>query len=160
MEDVPAVAAQGLKDWFAGGGSKRKKEEILAEIERIGGAGELAKGAALGAMDGSQQFITQLGKTSPAYSSLSLLPARGFLTDSSIRGAVAQRDEYMQAAIMMVLNELKAGVSLDEAQDSLARGAWKAIGESRDVHELTAETAPTLATMNIEYAQERVKELL
>ncbi len=143
-DDVVRVMVARAVAFMAADGGAMTPERFLAGVRIVGGAGELAKQSALGALDSTQGFINDFGERVPLYGLSGLAPAKLFFTPRLLEAGVDVRDDKIGAAMLQEARRLKLDIKLAAIEDKFDEGRDKARGEGQQVQELAAEFAATL----------------
>jgi hypothetical protein len=154
-EDVPdEIVPRGL---LVPGGGKLTDKELLERIEIIGGAGELAKYAALGALDSTQKFIDAYALSVPLYDLSGITPAKVFFKPKALESGVQVRDDRIVETILHVARTRHQVVLKKEAvEESLDKGKKVVTkdGSASEAADTSAKLGDALQTAAIQTFQE------
>lgn len=149
-EDVPnVIVPRGLR---LVGVNKPTEKQLLERVVVIGGAGELAKESALGALDSTQRFIDAYARAVPLYG-LGIAPAKVFFMPEALESGVEVRDERIEDMIIHVARtQYQVSLSRDAIAESLDKGkkAVRKDGTASEAADMSAKLGEALQSASIE----------
>ncbi len=157
FEDVPNSGANIFRRHLTRSSSRDDAREIA---HMLGSACKLAEMAALGALDGSQLFMSEMQENLPLLRTnvpflegFRIAAARAFFTPDGLAGAISYRNDCIVDVSLNTLNQLGLAFSDEEFRSLFRDGENKAVGEGKKVFEIAKTFSPDLALENVEVGE-------
>jgi hypothetical protein len=157
FEDVPQAVTNFLRDNLP---RNLSREEAIHWVHVIAGACELAKQSAIGALDGTQEYMDGMSDNLPLLTTnvpylegFSLMGARVFFTQPYLEGAIVVRNKYTLDAVHKILAERGQVIAPEQLSAIFEEGAKEVMAEALEVKATAESTSGELARANIEAAE-------